>query len=142
TNPASCELALYRLPASASDAEYYRASICGPGRGNSWSCISLADSRSWKTSNPDQNGLPPTEHDNFFQLAGPILTGSDDVGSNWNPGEPVTINHWNEVRAEFKDDAVKGIITTRQLVWDTVNGQVVNKHVITVQVAFEAVKQK
>ena len=86
--------------------------------------------------------LPPTSHDNFFLLTGPILTGSDHSGSHGNPGEPAVINHWNEIRAEFKDGKATATMTTSQLIWEVVNGQVANLRVVSLTVLFEAVKQK
>ncbi|MCC7364704.1 MAG: zinc ribbon domain-containing protein [Dehalococcoidia bacterium] len=141
-DPAGCTFSVTQSPARGADPAYIRAMVCGPGDGTTSTCIALADSRSWAAQHTDSTGLPPTAHDNFVQIAGPILTGSDDVNSSWNPGEVVTINHWNEVHAEFDGDRVTGTITTGQVVWDVVNGQKANIREIAVKVAFEAKRVK
>lgn len=135
-----CTFQMYTVPASGGDPSRQRAAICGPEKdGNGTYCASLADSKPYE---PSGGLLPPTVNDNFFSLAGPILTGSDDYGSHGNPGEPAIINSWHMVRAEFKDGKVTGTMTTNQLRWDVVNAQVVNLHTESVSVEFEAVKQK
>ena len=58
--------------------------------------------------------LAPTAHDNFFQLNGPVLTGSDESNAAWNPGEPANIMSWAEIHAEFKDGRVTGTVSLHQ----------------------------
>ncbi|MBK8560890.1 MAG: zinc ribbon domain-containing protein [Dehalococcoidia bacterium] len=137
----TCTFDVQTTPARGSEPERRQALVCGPdadGTGSRY-CRGVADSKPYE---PSGGLLPPTSHDNFFLLTGPILTGSDHSGSHGNPGEPAVINHWNEIRAEFKDGKVTATMTTNQLIWEVVNGQVANLRIVSLTVLFEAVKQK
>lgn len=134
-----CTFQMYNVAASGAEPASQRALICGPKEEGGSYCAGLADSRPYE---PSGGLLRPTVNENFFTLAGPILTGSDDYGSHGNPGEPAIINSWHKVRAEFKDGKVTGTLTTSHLQWDVVNGQQVNPRTISVTVEFEGVKQK
>lgn len=131
-----CSLDVYTMPRNSNEPDRRRALICGPETGDTTNvlCRGLADSKPYE---PSGGLLKPIANDNFFTLAGPVLTGSDDVGSHGNPGEPAVINHWNEIRAEFKGDKVTGTITTSQLIQEVVNGKVVSTRRVDLTVEFE-----
>mgnify|MGYP000090613709 CR=1 FL=1 len=136
----TCTFEVQTTPVRGSEPGRRQALVCGPdadGTGSRY-CRGVADSRPYE---PWGGLLPPTSHDNFFLLTGPILTGSDESGAHGNPGEPAIINHWNEIRAEFKDEKVTATMTTNQLVWEVINAQA-NLRVVSLTVVFEAVKQK
>ena len=111
--PGSCTLDVVR---TAYDGERMVAQVCGPADGMSSTCRKVADSRKFKDVFPDMtaNALAPTVHDNFFQLSGPVLTGSAEWNAAWNPGEPANIMSWMEIHAEFKDGRVTGTVSVRQ----------------------------
>lgn len=111
--PGACTLGVVR---TAYDGERFRAEVCGPAQGMSSTCRGVADSRKFKDVFPDMTAtaLAPTAHDNFFQLNGPVLTGSDESNAAWNPGEPANIMSWAEIHAEFKDGRVTGTVSLHQ----------------------------
>jgi len=101
----------------ASERERWSALVCGPSTSSGTYCRDAADSRKFKEIFPDTKttALPPLVHDNFFQLTGPILTGSAEHNAAWSPGEPAKIVSWTEIQVEFKDNRVTGTVSIRQV---------------------------
>jgi hypothetical protein len=101
----------------ASEGERWSALVCGPSTSSGTYCRDAADSRKFKEIFPDKKttALTPLVHDNFFQLTGPILTGSAEHNAAWSPGEPAKIVSWTEIQVEFKDNRVTGTVSIRQV---------------------------
>ncbi len=82
----------------------------------------------------DGDLLAPESHDNFFQLDGPILTGSSFWNVAGNPGSPAEVMGWRTIRAEFKDGRVTGTLSENQMIEGV--------EVVTISFAFEGVLRK